>query len=171
MGRIVRWSELIAEVAPLHPNVSEAGGRPPIPLERTLRVYFLLLWFDLPGPATAKRIRAMDRPNALRSHVLEVLLAPAMWAPPPGHRTGMNLVGNQAAHDISKQKLAFLKRETDFLVLDIRRRPSNRANFRCLRFAVVGGQFELQGPSHGSIPALRHRPRLAARPPLLCRSL
>jgi hypothetical protein len=41
MDRIVPWSELTAVVDPVYPKVSEAGGRPPIALERMLRIYFL----------------------------------------------------------------------------------------------------------------------------------
>jgi hypothetical protein len=61
----------------------------------------------------------VNRLNALRSHVVEVLLAPAMWTPPTGHRKGMNLVGNQPALDSSKQKSTFLECEADFLRLEI----------------------------------------------------
>ena len=41
MDQIVPWAELAAVVEPYYPKVGEAGGRPPIPLERMLRVYFL----------------------------------------------------------------------------------------------------------------------------------
>jgi hypothetical protein len=37
----------------------------------------------------------------------------------------VNLVGNQPALDIPKKKSAFLGRETDFLWLEIRRRPDD----------------------------------------------
>ena len=51
MERILPWSELLAMIEPFYPKVSEAGGRPPIPLERMLRIYFLQLWFNLSDPA------------------------------------------------------------------------------------------------------------------------
>jgi IS5 family transposase len=51
MDPIVPWSELVAVVEPFYPKVGQAGGRPPIPLERMLRVYFLQLWFNLSDPA------------------------------------------------------------------------------------------------------------------------
>src|SRR5690606_32600590 len=35
---------------------SEAGGRPPIPLERMLRIYFLQLWFNLSDPAVEEAL-------------------------------------------------------------------------------------------------------------------
>src|SRR2546429_8693575 len=51
MDRVVPWRELAAVVEPGYPKVSEQGGRPPLPLERMLRVYFLQLWFNLSDPA------------------------------------------------------------------------------------------------------------------------
>lgn len=41
MDRVIPWAELAAVIEPVYPKVSENGGRPPIPLERMLRVYFL----------------------------------------------------------------------------------------------------------------------------------
>jgi transposase, IS5 family len=51
MDRIVPWAQLVAVVEPHYPKVSELGGRPPIALERMLRLYFLQLWFNLSDPA------------------------------------------------------------------------------------------------------------------------
>ena len=56
MDRIVPWRELEAVVEPVYPKVSEAGGRPPIPLERMLRIYFLQLWFNLSDPAVEEAL-------------------------------------------------------------------------------------------------------------------
>lgn len=56
MDRIVPWSDLAAVVEPFYPKVSEAGGRPPIPLERMLRIYFLQLWFNLSDPAVEEAL-------------------------------------------------------------------------------------------------------------------
>ena len=50
MGRAVRGG---GEGAP---KGSEAGGRPPIPLERMLRIYFLQLWFNLSDPAVEEAL-------------------------------------------------------------------------------------------------------------------
>ena len=41
--RQLQEAELTAVVEPFYPKISEAGGRPPLPLERMLRVYFLQL--------------------------------------------------------------------------------------------------------------------------------
>ena len=51
MDRILPWPELVATVEPVYPKVSELGGRPPMPLERMLRINFLQLWFNLSDPA------------------------------------------------------------------------------------------------------------------------
>jgi IS5 family transposase len=51
MERIIPWAELAAVIEPVYPKVSEQGGRPPIALERMLRIYFLQLWFNLSDPA------------------------------------------------------------------------------------------------------------------------
>jgi transposase, IS5 family len=56
MDRIVPWGVLTAEVEPFYPKISEAGGRPPLPLQRMLRVYFLQLWFNLSDPAVEEAL-------------------------------------------------------------------------------------------------------------------
>src|SRR5256884_7104259 len=64
MDRTVPWRELAAVVEPVYPKVSEQGGRPPLPLERMLRVYFLQLWFNLSDPAVEE---ALDDSAAMRA--------------------------------------------------------------------------------------------------------
>ncbi len=44
MQTVVPWEKLIGLVRPLYPRLGEQGGRPPIPLERMLRVYCLQPW-------------------------------------------------------------------------------------------------------------------------------
>lgn len=56
MDRVVPWPQLLAVVEPFYPKGGEAGGRPPIPLERMLRVYFLQLWFNLSDPAVEEAL-------------------------------------------------------------------------------------------------------------------
>ena len=52
MDRIVPWKELGEAIEPIYPKgTAEAGGRPAVPLERMLRIYFLQLWFNLSDPA------------------------------------------------------------------------------------------------------------------------
>lgn len=45
MNRIVPWSELCAVIEPYYPK--RGNGRPPIGLERMLRIHFLQHWFNL----------------------------------------------------------------------------------------------------------------------------
>ena len=56
MDRVIPWPELAAAVETVYPKIGEAGGRPPIPLERMLRVYFLQLWFNLSDPAVEEAL-------------------------------------------------------------------------------------------------------------------
>ena len=56
MDQVAPWSELVAVVEPVYPKAGEVGGRPPMPLECMLRVYFLQLWFNLSGPAVEEAL-------------------------------------------------------------------------------------------------------------------
>src|SRR4029453_18070112 len=48
MDRVVPWRELCARIEPVYPKAG--NGRPPIGLERMLRMYFPQHWSHLPGP-------------------------------------------------------------------------------------------------------------------------
>jgi IS5 family transposase len=56
MDRVVPWSELCAVIEPVYPKGGSEGGRPPLPLERMLRVYFLQQWFNLSDPAVEEAL-------------------------------------------------------------------------------------------------------------------
>jgi transposase, IS5 family len=49
MEAVVPWSRLVARLAPLYPKGER--GRPPIPLERMLRVYLVQQWYGLADEA------------------------------------------------------------------------------------------------------------------------
>jgi hypothetical protein len=49
MERVVPWREMLAFITPHYP--APVRGRPPIPLERMLRIYFVQQWFALSDPA------------------------------------------------------------------------------------------------------------------------
>lgn len=49
MNAVIPWAELVAIIAPQYPKPQR--GRPPMPLETMLRIYFLQQWFDLSDPA------------------------------------------------------------------------------------------------------------------------
>lgn len=61
MDRIVPWPQLVAVVEPHYPKVGEAGGRPPMPLERMLRIYFLQLWDPAVEEALSAALAAQRR--------------------------------------------------------------------------------------------------------------
>jgi len=50
MDAVVPWSRLLALIEPHHPKAGRKGGRPPMPLETMLRVYFLQNWYVLSDP-------------------------------------------------------------------------------------------------------------------------
>ena len=57
MDRVVPWKELGEAIEPIYPKgTAEAGGRPVVPLERMLRIYFLQLWFNLSDPAVEEEL-------------------------------------------------------------------------------------------------------------------
>lgn len=49
MDAIVPWAKLAALIEPYYPKAGT--GRPPMPLERMLRIHFLQHWFNLSDPA------------------------------------------------------------------------------------------------------------------------
>ncbi len=77
MNVVVPWAELVALVEP-HYAKGETG-RPPVGLERMLRIYFLQQWFDLSDPAvedalydwvTMRRFVGIDLPPHRRKTCL-----------------------------------------------------------------------------------------------------
>jgi len=56
MNTVVPWQELAAVIEPYYPKATSAGGRPPVGLERMLRIHCLQLWFDLSDPAVEEAL-------------------------------------------------------------------------------------------------------------------
>jgi IS5 family transposase len=56
MDRVVPWAGLCAVIEPHYPKASPEGGRPPLPLNRMLRVYLLQQWFNLSDPAVEEAL-------------------------------------------------------------------------------------------------------------------
>lgn len=56
MDKVVPWPALCALIEPVYPRAREAGGRPPIGLERMLRMYFLQHWYNLSDPAVEESL-------------------------------------------------------------------------------------------------------------------
>jgi len=66
MNTVVPWADLVAVIEPYYPKATNAGGRPPVGLERMLRIHCLQLWFDLSDPAVEE---ALYDSQAMRSFV------------------------------------------------------------------------------------------------------
>jgi transposase, IS5 family len=54
MNQVVPWRELCALIEPVYPK--PGNGRPPVGLERMLRIYFLQHWFNLSDPAVEEAL-------------------------------------------------------------------------------------------------------------------
>ena len=54
MEQVVPWSALCALIEPFYPK--PGNGRPPIGVERMLRLYFLQQWFNLSDPAAEEAL-------------------------------------------------------------------------------------------------------------------
>src|SRR3984957_20689085 len=53
MDQVVPWREVCALIEPHYPK--PGNGRPPVGVERMLRIYFLQQWFNLSDPGWKKR--------------------------------------------------------------------------------------------------------------------
>ena len=63
MDQIIPWAELSAVIEPFYPK-GKGRGRPPVGVERMLRIHFLQHWFNLSDPAVEEALydsRAMRR--------------------------------------------------------------------------------------------------------------
>ena len=65
MEQVVPWERLVRKIAPHYPK-AEGPGRPPIGIERMLRIYCLQQWFNLSDPAVEE---ALYDSNAMRQFV------------------------------------------------------------------------------------------------------
>src|SRR5215469_9324048 len=54
MEQVVPWSALCALIEPFYPK--PGNGRPPIGIDRMLRIYFLQQWFNLSDPAVEESL-------------------------------------------------------------------------------------------------------------------
>lgn len=50
MDAVVPWARLLTLITPHYPKAGPKGGRPPMPLETMLRIYFLQNWYALSDP-------------------------------------------------------------------------------------------------------------------------
>src|SRR6516225_832115 len=54
MERVVPWPALFGLIEPFYPKAG--NGRPPVGVERMLRIYFLQQWFNLSDPAVEEAL-------------------------------------------------------------------------------------------------------------------
>ena len=54
MEAVVPWGTFLRLIAPFYPKAG--NGRPPIGLERMLRIYFLQQWFDMSDPGAEEAL-------------------------------------------------------------------------------------------------------------------
>ena len=59
MEQVVPWPRLVARLAPLYPKGER--GRPPVSLERMLRIHFLQQWYGLADGAMEDALGACPR--------------------------------------------------------------------------------------------------------------
>lgn len=52
---MIPWGELVAAIEPYYPK-PEGAGRPPVGVERMLRIHFLQHWFTLSDPAVEEAL-------------------------------------------------------------------------------------------------------------------
>jgi IS5 family transposase len=55
MNRVVPWADLAAAIEPVYPK-ADGPGRPPVGVERMLRIHFLQHWFNLSDPAVEEAL-------------------------------------------------------------------------------------------------------------------
>ena len=90
MERVVPWSALCALIEPFYPK--PGNGRPPVGVERMLRIYFLQQWFNLSDPAVEEAFRRPKQPQVghgarrgarrirlIKSGNMACVLGKAMW--------------------------------------------------------------------------------------------
>ena len=68
MEAVVPWSRLLALIEPHYPKVGPKRGRPTMPLETILRVYFLQQWYALSDPMAEEMLYDELRHAPLRRH-------------------------------------------------------------------------------------------------------
>lgn len=57
MDQVLPWGELCALLEPYYPKAKGGGrGRPPVGLQRMLRIHFLQHWFNLSDPAVKEAL-------------------------------------------------------------------------------------------------------------------
>jgi IS5 family transposase len=98
MNRVVPWADLVAVIEPVYPK-AEGPGRPPIGVERMLRLHCLQQWFNLSDPAVEE---ALYDSRAMR-HFVGIDLG---REPVPDERTICKFRHRLEAHQMGTQLFA-----------------------------------------------------------------
>jgi len=98
MNRVVPWAELVAVIEPVYPK-ADGPGRPPVGIERMLRVLCLQQWFNLSDPAVEE---ALYDSRAMR-HFVGIDLG---REPVPDETTICKFRHLLETHDLGKQLFA-----------------------------------------------------------------
>jgi IS5 family transposase len=106
MERVVPWSALCALIEPFYPK--PGNGRPPVGVERMLRIYFLQQWFNLSDPAVEE---ALYDSLAMRRFV-DIDLG---REPVPDETTLCRFRHLLEAHDLGQQRLGAVFRPLDLI--------------------------------------------------------
>src|SRR6186713_165974 len=93
MEAVVPWPRLVARLAPLYPKGER--GRPPVALERMLRIHFLQQWYALADPAMEE---ALYDSQAMRGFAGIDLAVDAV----PDETTILNFRDWLERHDLSR---------------------------------------------------------------------
>lgn len=98
MNAVVPWGKLTALIEPVYP-AGQGAGRPPVGLERMLRIHFLQHWFNLADPAVEE---ALYDSRAMREFVgIDLGREPA-----PDETTICKFRHRLEAHELGKKILA-----------------------------------------------------------------
>ena len=60
MDAVVPWARLLRLIEPHYPTVGPKGGRPPMPIETMLRIYYLQNWNALSDPMAEEMLYDSD---------------------------------------------------------------------------------------------------------------
>lgn len=100
MDEIIPWQDLCEVIEPFYPK-PKGAGRPPIGLERMLRIHFLQHWFNLSDPAVEE---ALYDSRAMRRFVgIDLGREPA-----PDETTACNFRHLLEAHNLGDQLFALI---------------------------------------------------------------
>src|SRR3712207_796220 len=138
MEQVVPWPRLVARLAPLYPKGDR--GRPPVPLERMLRLHFLQQWYALADQAMEE---ALYDSQAMRGFAGIDLAVDAV----PDETTILNFRHWLERHDLSRSLFDEVRAMLEERGLLMRQEPAP---------AKAGGRLSMQ-------PLLPLRPQRRTR--------